>query len=97
MARTASASNSDTFTFRLDKGLKAALTNSAAADHKQPATLMRELVRNHLDRRERQAFEQEARRQCHLINAAACEPHSDEAKVMRELEDNLDRFADEWH
>jgi|GEM_PF-6617320 len=87
---------SDTLTFRLDAPLKAALTQSAIDQQKQPGALMRELVRDHLAQRERHAFEQEALRQCHVINAAAHEPDSDEAKVMRELEDHLDRFADEW-
>ena len=87
---------SDTFTFRLDATLKAALAKSAAAEHMQPGALMRELVREHLDRRERQAFEQEARRQCLAINASARAPGSDEAQVMRELEGDLEAFADEW-
>ena len=41
----------------------------------------------------RRAFEAEARRHCLEANAAAQDPNSDEAAVMRELEANL---ADEW-
>ncbi len=51
----------------------------------------------------RRAFEAEARRQCLEANAAARDPDSDEAAVMRELaavmrelEANLAEFADEW-
>jgi hypothetical protein len=44
----------------------------------------------------RRAFEAEARRQCLEANAAAQDPSSDEAAVMRELEANLAEFADEW-
>jgi hypothetical protein len=44
----------------------------------------------------RRAFEAEARRQCLEVNAAARDPDSDEAAVMRELEASLAEFADEW-
>jgi len=44
----------------------------------------------------RQTFEQEARRQSQAVNARAGERDSDEAQVMRELEGDLDAFADEW-
>jgi hypothetical protein len=44
----------------------------------------------------RRAFEAEARRQCLEANAAAQDPSSDEAAVMRELEANLAEFTDEW-
>ncbi len=44
----------------------------------------------------RRVFEAEARRQCLAANAAARDPDSDEAGVMRELEANLAEFADEW-
>jgi hypothetical protein len=40
--------------------------------------------------------EAEARRQSLLLNAAAQDPTSDEAQVTRELEADLDSFADEW-
>lgn len=92
----ATAPKSDTFTFRLDAAMKAALTRSAAAERKQPAELMRELVRDHIAGKERRAFEAEAHRQCLVINAGARDPDSDEARVMRELEAHLEPFADEW-
>jgi hypothetical protein len=44
----------------------------------------------------RRALEVEARRQCLEANAAARDPDSDEAAVMRELEASLAEFADEW-
>ena len=96
MAPTTSAPKSDTFTFRLDANLKAALTKSAMAERKQPGALVRDLVRDHVARRERRAFEEEARRQCLAINAGARNSESDEAQVMRELEGDLEAFADEW-
>ena len=96
MPRTSAAPKGDTFTFRLDPAMKAALARSAAADHKQPAEIVRDLVRDYLARRERRAFEAEARRQSLTLNARAEDPTSDEAQVMRELEADLDAFAGEW-
>jgi predicted transcriptional regulator len=96
MPRTSASPKGDTFTFRLDPAMKAALTHSAAAEHKQPAEVVRNLVRDYLAQRERRAFEEEARRQSLVLNAAAQDPTSDEAQVMRELEADLDAFADEW-
>ena len=46
----------------------------------------RRKVRTWISKQSRRAFEQEARRQCLEINAAAQDPNSDEAAVMRELE-----------
>jgi predicted transcriptional regulator len=96
MPRTSASPKGDTFTFRLDPAMKAALARSAAADRKQPGEVVRDLVRDYLARRERRAFEAEARRQSLELNARAQDPTSDEAQVMRELEADLDAFADEW-
>jgi hypothetical protein len=46
----------------------------------------RRKVRKWTRKASRRAFEQGARRQCLVINAAAQDPNSDEAAVMRELE-----------
>ena len=45
-------------------------------------------MRENKSRKQRRdlVFEAEARRQCLMINAAAQDPNSDEAAVMRELE-----------
>lgn len=83
------SSKEDTFTFRLDPALKSAFMRSAAAEHRRPAELLRDLMRDHLARKERRTFEEEARRQCLIIAAAARNPEGDEARVMRELEDDL--------
>ncbi|MEO3431676.1 hypothetical protein [Inquilinus sp. CAU 1745] len=90
------SSKADTFTFRLDPALKSAFTRSAASEHRRPAELLRDLMRDHLARNERRAFEEEARRQSLVIAAAARDPESDEARVIRELENDLDAFGDEW-
>ncbi len=83
-------------TFRLEPALKAALAASAAEQRKQPAELMRELIRAHVEQRRRRTFEEEARRQCAIINQAAQDPHSDEAQIMRELVSHLEDIGNEW-
>ena len=98
MARPSSAPKGETFTFRLEPGMKAALTQAANEEHMQPGELMRSLLEAHLAAKKRHAFEEEARRQCLLINARAQDPDSDEASVMRELSGHLDadEYGDEW-
>lgn len=85
MSRTSTNPKGETFTFRLDPELKAALVRSADDEQMQPAELLRALVRDHLAERERRAFEAEARRQSLAIAARARDPNSDEARVMDEL------------
>ena len=96
--RRPSSTKDETFTFRLDPGLKAALTRSASTAHMQPAELMRALVRDHLAEQERRALAAEARRQSQAIARRARDASGDEAQVMAELEAELDRgdAADEW-
>ena len=96
MGRASGSPKGETFTFRLDPAMKAALTSLAAEERKQPGELMRELVSDHIARTERRAFEAEARRQCLLINARVRDPRSDEAQVLRELEADIEAFGDEW-
>ena len=98
MPRTSSNRKGETFTFRLDPALKAALTRSAEDERMQTADLIRQLVRDHLAAKERRAFEAEARRQSLAIAQRARDPDSDEALVLREIEAALDRddFASEW-
>lgn len=88
-----SDTKSKTVTFRVDAMLKDEFAAIAEAEHKPVGELLRELVRQHVKLRKRLAFEAEARRQCAIINAAAQDPNSDEAQVMRELDANFDEFA----
>jgi hypothetical protein len=85
----------ETVTFRLEAALKGEFAEIAEAEHKPVGELLRELVRQYVKQRKRLAFEAEARRQCAIINAAAQDPDSDEAQVMRELDANFDEFARE--
>lgn len=83
----------ETFTFRLDAGLKAALHDCANDENLAPAELLRSLVQRHVDDRARLAFEQEARRQALVIAGQA-----DETAVLEQLGAELDSdaFARSW-
>ncbi len=98
MPRASRTQKAETFTFRLEPGLKAALNQAAAEDHKQPGEFLRGLLEADIARRRRRAFEDEARRQCLAVTAKARNAGSDEATVMRALGEQLDadEFGGEW-
>lgn len=87
--------SAETVTFRIDPALKAALAELAEAESKPVGALLRELVRERVEQQRRREFEAEARRQSRLVAAAAQDPDSDEAAVMREFESNFDEFTRE--
>lgn len=91
-----SDTKSEIVTFRLDAALKDEFAGIAEEEAKPVGELLRELVREHVKRRKRLAFEAEARRQCEVLNAAARDPDSDEAQVMRELEAHFADVMREW-
>jgi len=86
----------ETVSFRIDSVLKIAFAEIAAEEAKPVGELLRELVRERVDLKARRSFEAEARRQALEAAAAAQDPGSDEAAVMRELEADLEGFSDEW-
>ena len=90
-----SQTSAETLTFRIDPALKAALAELAQAEAMPVGALLRKLVRERVEQKRRCEFEAEARRQSRLIAAAARDPDSDEAAVMRELEANFDELARE--
>jgi hypothetical protein len=96
MPRTGTAVKAEILTFRIDPSLKREVSRIARTERKPVGELLRELVQERVDRKRRLAFEAEARRQCLEANAAARNPNSDEAAVMRELEANFEEFAREW-
>ncbi len=96
MPRTSAAPKVETLTFRLEPALKASLAKIAGEEHKPIGELLRELVRERVERKRRLVFEAEARRQSMAAAALARDPNTDEAAVMRELEADLAGFADEW-
>ena len=96
MARTTLEPKDETVTFRIAPALKAAFAELAEQERKPLGELLREMVRERVEQKRRREFEAEARRQCLEINAAAHDPNSDEAAVMRELDAELEELRDEW-
>ena len=96
MARTSAEPNADIITFRIPPALKTAFAEIAREEAKPVGELLRDLIRERVKQKERREFEAEARRECLAINAAARDPNSDEAAVMRELEADLEEFSKEW-
>lgn len=96
MPRTTTDAKADTLTFRIPPALKADLAAIAEKEAKPVGEVLRELIRERIEQDRRREFEAEARRQCLEAKAAAQDPSSDEAAVLRELEAHLDSLADEW-
>lgn len=96
MPRTTASAKVETLTFRIEPALKAAIARVAEQEAKPVGELLRELVRERVERRRRRAFESEARRQSLEAVAAARDPASDEAAMLRWLDASLAEFADEW-
>jgi len=91
-----SQTKTETVTFRIEAALKDEFAEIAEEEAKPVGELLRELIRERVKQRRRRAFEAEARRQSLECAAAAKDPNSDEAQVMRELEANFEEFAREW-
>jgi hypothetical protein len=85
MARQANA-QVETLNLRLEPELKTAFTEAADAEHRSAADVLREFMRDYVERVKRRRFEEEARRESALIAQAAADPNSDEAQVMREID-----------
>jgi hypothetical protein len=96
MARTTMEAKDETVTFRIAPALKAAFAAIAEQERKPLGELLREMIRQRVEDKRRREFEAEARRQCLAANAAARDPNSDEAAVMRELDADLEEFTKEW-
>jgi uncharacterized membrane protein len=96
MARTTLESKDETVTFRIAPALKAAFAELAEQERKPLGELLREMVRERVEQKQRSEFEIEARRQSLAAAALAENPDSDEAAVMRELEADLEEFSKEW-
>jgi hypothetical protein len=96
MARTSQEPKHEIVTFRIAPALKAAFAKIAQQERKPLGELLREMVRERVEQKHRREFETEARRQSLAAAALAENPDSDEAAVMRELEEELKEFAKEW-
>ena len=98
MPRTTISPKDSSFNLRIDPDLKAAFTAAAAAEDRPAAQLLRDFMRAYVRRHERRDFAAEAQRQSRLIAASSQDPSSDEYRVLREIEAELDQddFAPEW-
>ena len=95
MTRTSTETKADIITFRIPPALKAAFAEIAQQEEKPVGELLRELIRQRVEQKQRREFEAEASRQSLLIAEAAKDPNSDEAQVMRELQSNFEEFSRE--
>ena len=86
-------SDTDTFTFRIDSGLKAAFVKLAAQFDKPAAEILRDFIRELVETRRRTDFAREAHRQSKIVAAAASETGSDEADVLRQLDQAFDEYS----
>ena len=87
MPRDSQHPKDESFNFRVDPKLKAAFQSATEAEDKPAAQVLREFMRAYVERHRQRAFATEAQRQSRLIAARAADPGSDEAEVMRWIED----------
>jgi hypothetical protein len=87
MPRASQHPKDESFNFRVDPKLKAAFQSATEAEDKPAAQVLRDFMRVYVERHRERAFAAEAQRQSRLIAARAADPGSDEAEVMRWIED----------
>jgi hypothetical protein len=75
------------FHFRVDPELKAAFTAATAEEEKPAGQVLREFMQGYIQHRSERVSAEEARRQARLIAERAADPASDEAAVMRWIEE----------
>lgn len=90
MPRQSQHPKEESFNFRVDPKLKADFQNATEAEDKPAAQVLRDFMRAYVERQRERAFTAEARRQSHLVAERATDPGSDEAEVMRWIEDVSD-------
>ena len=88
MPRTSPRPKVESFNFRVDPELKAAFTAATAAEDRPAGQVLRDFMRGYVERQRERVAAAEARRQSRLIAERATDPISDEAEVMRWI-DNL--------
>ncbi|MGH9382503.1 MAG: ribbon-helix-helix protein, CopG family [Thermoanaerobaculia bacterium] len=93
MPRTTAPAKPHVVTFRIDPRMKADLEELAERESRPVGEVLRELVREHVDRQRRREFEAEAHRQSLELAAAARDPDSDEAAMLRQLDVLFDELA----
>lgn len=83
----------DTFTFRIEPGLKSAFVKLAEKHDKPAGEILREFIRELVESKLQRDFAREARRQSKIIAAAAAEAESDEAEILAHLDKAFDEFS----
>jgi hypothetical protein len=86
MPRASQHPKDESFNFRVDPKLKADFQSATEAEDKPAAQVLRDFMRAYVDRRRQRTFATEAQRQSRLIATRAADPESDEAEVMRWIE-----------
>ncbi len=94
MARTQSHPKVESFNFRVDPALKAAFAAATAAEDKPASQVLRDFMRGYVERRRDRALAAQARQHSSILTERAADPASDEADVMRWIEDIAD--TDGW-
>lgn len=87
MPRLSQHPKEESFNFRVDPKLKADFQTATEAEDKPAAQVLRDFMRAYVERQRQRAYPTEARRQSHLLAEQARDPHSEEAEVMRWIED----------
>ncbi len=90
MPRQSQHPKEDSFNFRIDPKLKAAFQSATEAEDKPAAQVLRDFMRAYVERQHARAFAAEAKRQSRALTERAADPGSDEAEVMRWVENVAD-------
>ena len=78
------------FNFQVDPTLKAEFQTATEAEDKPAARVLRDFMRAYVQRQRLRAVAAEARRQSRVLAERIADPRSDEAEVMRWIEDVSD-------
>ncbi len=90
MAHTRSNPKVDSFNFRVDPAWKAAFTAATAAEDKPAGQVLRDFMRAYVERRRDRALAAQARQHARQLAERAADPASDEAEVMRWIDNVAD-------
>jgi hypothetical protein len=90
MPRLSQHPKEESFNFRVDPKLKVEFQTATEAEDKPAAQVLRDFMRAYVERQRERSFADAARRQSRLLAERATDPASDEAEVMRWIEDVSD-------
>lgn len=94
MPRQSQHPKEESFNFRIDPKLKAEFQTATEAEDKPAAQVLRDFMRAYVERQRERVFAAEAKRQSRMLAERAADPGSDDAEVMRWIEDVAD--TDGW-